>query len=61
VFFLCKETGNSAYKSILEQTGISEEEIDDLKKQMETFFEDMDFSGTSDPEGAQPLPIRFLI
>jgi len=61
VFSCAKKQGIQPINQILEQTGISEEEIDDLKKQMETFFEDMDFSGTSDPEGAQPLPIRFLI
>lgn len=50
-FSCAKKQGIQPINQILEQTGISEEEIDDLKKQMETFFEDMDFSGTSDPEG----------
>jgi len=51
-FSCAKKHGIQPINQILEQTGISDEEIDDLNKQVGSFFEEMDFSNISDTDGA---------
>ena len=48
MYFLCKKNGIQPINQILEQTGISDEEIDDLSKQMKDFIQDMNISDLVD-------------
>lgn len=50
-FSCAKKRGIQPINQILEQTGISEDEIDDLNKQMSSFFEEMNIN-SEDEEGS---------
>lgn len=59
-FSCAKKQGIQPINQILEQTGISDEEIDDLNKQVGSFFEDMDFSSMNDTEAGPNSANPFL-
>lgn len=61
-FSCAKKQGIQPINQILEQTGISDDEIDDLNKQVGSFFEEMDLtnindavSDTGEPNSANPF------
>jgi len=54
-FSCAKKQGIQPINQILEQTGISDEEIDDLNKQVGSFFEEIDLTNINDAD-ASPNP-----
>jgi ATP-dependent Clp protease ATP-binding subunit ClpE len=61
-FSCAKKQGIQPINQLLEQTGISDEEIDDLNKQMGSLFEDMDINNLSDTGNQNSLnPFMNLI
>ncbi|NLD48615.1 MAG: ATP-dependent Clp protease ATP-binding subunit, partial [Clostridiaceae bacterium] len=55
-FSCAKKRGIQPINQILEQTGISEDEIDDLNKQMGSFLEEMDINSSDEDGSDMELP-----